>query len=102
MEYPRFKKEWWAYRRTYYRHKRDELVNRTLKEKSLVENAQAMVKDIEDLQELWDTLDICYDRPEKYIAEAFEPFVKFRRYRAFEKGAIREFYSLLRSTMLGA
>jgi hypothetical protein len=28
--------------------------------------------------------------------------IKFRRYRAFENGAIRELYYLLRSTMLGA
>jgi hypothetical protein len=60
-----------------------------------------MVNDIEDLQEVWDTLDTCYDRPEKHIAEALEPmYSKFRKYGAFENGTIREFYSLLRSTML--
>jgi hypothetical protein len=36
------------------------------------------------------------------ITEVLEPIVKFRRYRAFENGAIREFYSLLRSAMLRA
>jgi hypothetical protein len=61
-----------------------------------------MVNDIEGLQEVWDTLDTCFDRPEKYIAEALDPIVKFRKYRAFDSGAIREFYSLLRSAMLGA
>jgi hypothetical protein len=30
VEYPRFKKEWWAYRRTYHWHVRDELVCRAL------------------------------------------------------------------------
>jgi hypothetical protein len=34
VEYPRFRKEWWAYRRMYHRHLRDELVSRALKEKS--------------------------------------------------------------------
>ncbi len=52
--------------------------------------------------EVWDTLDTCYDRPDKYIAEALKPIIKFRKFRAFENRTIREFYSLLRSTMLGA
>jgi hypothetical protein len=101
VEYPRFKKKWRAYRRTYHRLVWDELVNRALKEKGLVGNARAMVNDIEDLQEVWDTLDTCYDRPEKYFAEALEPIIEFRKYGVFENGTIREFYSLLRSTMLG-
>jgi hypothetical protein len=42
------------------------------------------------------------DRPEKYVAEAFNPIVKFRKYREFKNRAIREFYSVLRSAMLGA
>jgi hypothetical protein len=54
-----------------------------------------MVNYIEDLQEVWDTLNTCFDRPEKYIADALDPIVKFRKYRAFENGAKREFYSLL-------
>ncbi len=61
-----------------------------------------MVNDIEDLQEEWDTLDMWYDRPEKYITEDLEPFIKVWKYRAFEKGTIREFYSLLSTTMMGA
>ncbi len=61
-----------------------------------------MVNDIEALQEVWDTLDKCFDRPEKYIAEALDPIVNFRKYGAFDNGAIREFYLLLRSAMLGA
>jgi hypothetical protein len=32
-----------------------------------------LVGDVEELDKVWDTLDICYDRPEKYIAEALEP-----------------------------
>jgi hypothetical protein len=60
-----------------------------------------MVNDIEDLQEVWDTLDTFFDQPEKYITEALIPIVKLRKYRAFNNGAVREFYSLLRSAMLG-
>jgi hypothetical protein len=102
MEYPRFRKEWRAYIRTYNGHVRDGLVSRALKEKSLVGSMLAMVNAIKDLQEIWDTHDTCYDQPEKYIAKTLDPIIKFRKYRAFENGIIREFYSLLRSAMLGA
>ncbi len=52
-----------------------------------------MVGDIEDLDKVLDTLDTCDNRPEKYTAEALEPDVKFRKYKAYEHAAIREFYS---------
>jgi hypothetical protein len=102
VEYPRFRKEWWAYRQTYHGHVRDELVCRSLKEKSLASGVQMLVNDIDDLREAWNTLDTCFDRPEKYIAEALDPVVKFRSYKAFDNGAIREFYFLLRAAMMGA
>ncbi len=38
---------------------------------------------------------------EKYISEALDPVVKFRSYKAFDNGAIREFYSILRAAMMG-
>ncbi len=102
MEYPRFRKEWWAYRQTYHGHVRNELVCRSLKEKSLASNVRLMVNDIDDLREVWDTLNTCYDRPDRYISEALDPVVKFRVYKPFDSGAIREFYSLLRAAMMGA
>ncbi len=102
MEYPRFRKEWWAYRQTYHGHVRDKLVCRSLKEKSLASNVRLMVNDIDDLREAWDTLNTCFDRPDKYISEALDPVIKFRAYKAFDSGAIREFYSLLRAAMMGA
>jgi hypothetical protein len=37
-----------------------------------------MVNEIKELQEAWDTLDTCFDRPEKYTAEALDPINKFR------------------------
>jgi hypothetical protein len=46
-------------------------------------------------------LDTCFDRPEKYISEALDPVVKFRSYKAFDNGAIQEFYSILRAAMMG-
>jgi hypothetical protein len=102
VEYPRFRKQWWAYRQTYHGHVRDELVCHSLKEKSLASSVRMVVNDIEDLREAWGTLDTCFDRPEKYIAEALEPIVKFRGYKAFNSSAVREFYSLLRAAMMGA
>jgi hypothetical protein len=102
VEYPRFRKEWWAYRQTYHGHVRDELVCRSLKEKSLASHDRQMVNDIDDLREVWDTLDTCYDRPDKYISEALDPVVKFRAYKPFDSGAVREFYSLLRAAMMRA
>jgi hypothetical protein len=67
VEYPRFRKEWWAYRQTYHGHVRDELVCRSLKEKGLASNVRMMVNDIDDLRKIWNTLNTCYDRPGKYI-----------------------------------
>ncbi len=61
-----------------------------------------LVNDIDDLREAWNTLDTCFDRPEKYISEALDPVVKFRSYKAFDNGAIQEFYSILRAAMMGA
>jgi hypothetical protein len=102
VEYLRFRKEWWAYRRTYHEHVRDELVCRSLKERSLASNVRLLVNDIDDLREAWNTLGTCFDRPEKYISEALDPVVKFRSYKAFNNGSIREFYSILRAAMMGA
>jgi hypothetical protein len=42
---------------------------------------------------MWETLDTCYERPEKYMEEALRPIVDF---------AVREFYSLLRAAIKGA
>ncbi len=81
---------------------RDELVCCSLKERSLASSVKILVNDIEDLREAWNTLDTCFDRPEKYIAEALEPIVRFRSYKMFDNSAIREFYSLLRAAMMGA
>ncbi len=102
VEYPRFRKEWWAYRQTYHGHVRDELVCRSLKERSLASSVKVLVNDIDDLWEACNTLDTCFDCPGKYIAEALEPVVKFRSYKMFDNGAVREFYSLLRAAMMGA
>jgi hypothetical protein len=69
---------------------------------SIASSVKILVNDIEDLREAWGTLDTCFDRPEKYITEALEPVIKFRGYKAFNSGAVREFYSLLRAAMMGA
>ncbi len=49
-----------------------------------------------------ETLDTCYERPEKYMEEALRPIVDFRRYKVTDSAAVREFYSLLRAAIKGA
>ncbi len=65
-------------------------------------DAFRMVSHLDDLQEIWETLDTCYERPEKYMEEALWPIVDFRRYKITDNVAVREFYSLLRAAIKGA
>ncbi len=79
VRYPRFWKEWWAYRRTFHAHVRDKLVCFTLKAKCLTTSVKVVVGDMEELEEVWETLDTCYNGPKKCIAKALELIVKFER-----------------------
>jgi hypothetical protein len=72
-EYPRFRKVWWAYRQTYHGHVKEELACRNFKERSLASSVWILVNDIEDLREAWDTLDMCFDRLERYILGPWSP-----------------------------
>jgi hypothetical protein len=49
---------------------------------------KAIVGGIEDLDEVWDTLDTCYNHPEKYIAAALDPIIKFCKYKAFSNKGV--------------
>ncbi len=51
-----------------------------------------MIGHLDDLVEIWETLDTCFERPEKYVAEALKPIVEFRRYKGYNNTAMREFY----------
>ncbi len=102
VSYPRFKKEWTAYRSTYHSAVSDDLAARTLRNKCLKGEALQMVNHLDDLHEMWDTLDTCYERPGKYAEEALQPIVDFRRYKVFDSMAVREFYSLVRAAIRGA
>jgi hypothetical protein len=97
--YPRFKKEWKAYRETYHSAVNNDLAARALRDKCLKGDALQMVSHLDDLQEMWETLDTCYERPEKYMEEALRPIVDFRRYKIADSAAVRECYSLLRTTI---
>jgi hypothetical protein len=83
ITYLRFKKEWWAYRKTCHVHVRNKFVCWTLQEKCLGTNLKALVGDMEELDKVWDRLVACYDQPEKYIAEALIPTIKFRKCMIF-------------------
>jgi hypothetical protein len=100
--YPRFKKEWKAYRETYHSAVNNDLAARALRDKCLKGDALQMVSHLDDLREMWETLDTCYERPEKYMEEALRPIVDFRRYKIADSAAVREFYSLLRAAIKGA
>ncbi len=65
-------------------------------------DAHKMVSHLDDLGEIWDTLDTCYERPEKCMEEALKPVLEFRKHRAFDSSAVREFYSILRAAIKGA
>jgi hypothetical protein len=100
--YPRFKREWMAYRETYHSVVNDILAAKALREKCIKGDALRMVNHLDDLQEIWDTIDTCFKRPEKYMEEVLRPIVEFKKYRATDSCAVREFYSLLRAAIKGA
>jgi hypothetical protein len=74
--YPRFKSEWWAYRAAYHTHIRNDLPQG----EGLGDEVKNMVEDIEELAKVWETMDIYFDRSKKYIVEALDTTVKFRKY----------------------
>ncbi len=100
--YLRFKKEWRAYRETYHSAVNNDLAARALRDKCVKGDGLRMISHLDDLREIWETLDTCYERPEKYMEEALRPIVDFRRYKITDNAAVREFYSLLRAAIKGA
>jgi hypothetical protein len=79
VNYSRFKKKWQAYKETYHSVVNDDLAVKTLREKCMKGDAWKMVGHLEDLQEIWDMLDTCYERPVKYMDEALKQILEFRR-----------------------
>jgi hypothetical protein len=79
----------------------NDLVAKTVREKSVSGDAVRIIGWLDDLKEIWETLDTCYERPEKQMAKALRPILDFRRYKVYNT-AVREFYSLLRATIKGA
>jgi hypothetical protein len=100
--YPRFKKEWRAYRETYHSAVNNDLAAKALRDKCIQGDALRMVSHLDDLREIWETLDTCFERPEKYMEEVLQPIVEFKRYKVVDSAAVREFYSLLRAAIKGA
>ncbi len=77
----------------------NDLAARTLRDKCLQGDALQMVSHLDDLREMWETLDTCYERPDKYMEEVLRPIVDFPRYKITDSAAVREFYSLLRAAI---
>ncbi len=80
----------------------NDLAAKALRDKCIQGDALRMVSHLNDLREIWETLDTCYERPEKYMEEVLRPIVEFRRYKITDSAAVREFYSLLRAAIKGA
>ncbi len=91
--YPRFK-EWRAYRETYNSAVNNDLAAKALRDKCIQGDALRMVSHLDDLREIWETLDTCFEKPEKYMEEVLQPIVEFRRYKVINSAAVREFYSV--------
>ncbi len=70
----------------------DDLAAKTLRKKCVKGDAHKMISHLGVLGEIWDTLDTCYERPEKYMEDALKPTLEFRKYGVFNSGAVREFY----------
>ncbi len=73
--YPRFKKKWRAYRETYHSAVNNELAPKALRDNCIQGDALRMVSHLDDLREIWETLDTCCERPEKYMEEVLRPIV---------------------------
>ncbi len=100
--YSCFKREWRAYRETYHSTVNNDLAAKALRDRCIKGDALRMVSHLDDLQEMWETLNTCFERPEKYMEEVLRPIVEFRRYKVADSAAVREFYSLLRAAIKGA
>ncbi len=100
--YPHFKKEWRAYRETYHSAVNNDLAAKALRDKCIQGDTLRMVSHLDALREIWETLDTCFERPEKYMEEVLRPIMEFRRYKVADSAAVREFYLLLRTAIKGA
>jgi hypothetical protein len=65
------------------------------------EDVRKMVGNVENLNEIWETMDTCYERPEKYITEPLGQVVEFQKYKVADSSAVRDCYSLLMTAILG-
>jgi hypothetical protein len=57
----------------------DNLVAKSLRQKC-DKDVKRMIGNIENLDEICDTLDMCYERPEKYRT-ALKPKIEYRQYK---------------------
>ncbi len=86
--YLRFKREWRAYRETYHSAVNNDLAAKALWDRCIKGDALRMVSHLDDLQEMWETLDTCFKRPEKYMEEVLRPVVEFRQYKVTDSAAV--------------
>lgn len=63
VNYPWLRKEWLPYRQTYHALVSNDISTKTLREKCVSGDVVKMIGHLEDLGEIWETLDTCYERP---------------------------------------
>jgi hypothetical protein len=102
VTYPRFKRDWLAYVESYHVHAKREILVRSLKEISLSASARMAVLGTEDLEDIWKTLDVHFNRARSYAQEALEPVLQFKKYKQGDTTAVRDLYSTLRSVIRAA
>jgi hypothetical protein len=81
MNYSRFKTEWLAYWQAYHNFVRDYLMAKSLREKCVWEEVRKRISNVEDLTEISDTLDRCYERKEKHMSKELKPITELRKYK---------------------
>jgi hypothetical protein len=69
----------------------NKLATKTLKKKFVCAVVNVTVGNEESLREIRKTLEVCFERPEKYIANALQPITNFQRYKAFDNTVVRNF-----------
>ncbi len=79
------------YRQTYHTKVSNDLAAKTLREKCVSGEALKMISQLEDLTEIWESLDTCFERLEKYLTEALKPILEFRKYKMIDSAAMRKF-----------
>jgi hypothetical protein len=54
-----------------------------------IKKMKKMIGNIANLGKMWNGMDACYKRPEKYILDALRPVTELKQYKVSDSAAIR-------------